>query len=792
MFRNYLKITFRSLWKNKVYVLINVIGMGAALAVCIVAYLNFKYNADFDAGHENEAEIYRVNFVRITNGYPVNNGSSPLPIGEAIRANVSEVDAVARFHPGGGNFRFGDELFRAGITAVDPEFFDMFTFNFTAGSRDGLKDKRTILISTHLVENHFPDTNPIGEVMTYISGEEKVDFVIGGVFERMPQNSSFRFSDSYVNYENFKDLFEEDVDDWSLFTTTMLSISNPATIPAIEKRLNDDYVEIQNSVKEDYKVNRYYLDPFVGMAQRAEREDMWNHWFNEALPVPAVFAPLIMAVFILLIACFNFMNTSIAMANRRLKEIGIRKVMGSMRRQLIFQFLGESILLVFFSLIVGILLSEILVPVYSEMWPFLDLDLNFIENSSFLMFAFILLLVTGILAGSYPAVYLSGFRPISILSGKFRFGRTGFFMKFLLGAQYMISLIAIISGVIFTQNARYQEEYDLGFDRDGIIFAPVFDEDEYNAFRAELTNNSKITGIAGTRHHASWSWYTDPIKFESSELDVDILDIGDEYLEIMGGKVVDGRNFIKDSQNDVENSVIINEELVRLFGWDDPIGKRIVVKDTIQLFVVGVVQDMYLRALWDPVKPMLLRYSKSDNYRMIVVNADVSNLTDVYKDMEAKWKVLFPNRLPNVNYMKDRMSESTLVNSNIRIIFVFLAVIAMLLSAAGLFSLVTLNIIKRMKEIGVRKVLGATISNIAFVVNRQFLVIIGIGAVIGSAVGFWLAGWLMQTIWTYYISPTATAVVVSVSILFVISLVTVGYKVYSAANANPVNTLRYE
>lgn len=778
--------------KNKLFVFINVFGLGVALACCIVAYLNWEYNVKFDTYHENADKIYRINFVRVTNGNPIKNGSCPLPLGHTIRESISQIDKVIRYYPADGNFKVGDELFNTWVAAVDPEFFEVFTVELVNGDKSLINDKRTIFISTKIREKHFPNIeNPVGEIITYINGEKRIEFRVGGVYKTPPLNTSF-FSEAFVHYDNAMDIRDWDENDWSIFNNTFVSVNNPEDVPVIEKQLQS-YIEIQNRAKEDYKVDHYYLDPFEGMAVRAEREDVWNHWFNNSLPTSAAIAPGIMAILILLIACFNFTNTSIAIANRRIKEIGIRKVMGSSKKQLIAQFLGENILLTLFALFVGLLIAAFLVPAYSAMWPFLDIKLSLTENIEFLGFLLLLLLFTGLVAGSYPAFYVSGFRPASILRGSVKFSGTNPFTRILLTLQYAISLLAIICGFIFAQNAEYQKNYDMGFNMESAILAHVKNENGFTAMRNELIGSSLIKDIAGSRHSVTSSWYADPIKFESSELDVSILDIGSNYLSTVGATILEGRGFIENSQNDVENSVIINEELVNTLNWEDPIGKRIVLRDTVELFVVGVVKNMYIDGeLWNPLEPMLLRYVTQKDFRKITVRANVEDILMVKELMEEKWKKIFPDELSEVEYMEDEKADAALVNYNIKVIFISLGVVALILSAIGLFSLVSLNIIKKMKEIGVRKVLGASISNIVKNISKEFIIILSISSVFGSVAAYLLVETFMSSIWTYYVPIGYIAFVISIFILFVVSAITIGGKVIRAASINPAYTLRDE
>lgn len=794
MIKNYLKTTFRSFAKNKTFVIINTLGMGIALACCIIAYLNQKFNDDFDVQHVKAENIYRVAFKRVINDYTHSVGLTPAPLAPNIRENFSNVGRAVRLYPSGGDFKVGDELFNAGVAAVEDGYFDMFTVPLVSGSYEALNDQRSILISDETADKYFEDGNALGETIIYYNNDKEVEFVVGGVFQKFPLNSSFGY-DAFVNYDNLKAIFEWEHDtDWASFSNTFVWLENPSAIPDIERQLNENYIEIQNQVKKDYAVNRYYLEPFEGMAQRAEREDIWSHWFQSALPVPAVIAPSVMAVLILLIACFNFTNTSIAIANRRIKEIGIRKVMGSSKKQMAFQFLSENVLLALIALIIALILCYFLVPAYSAMWEFLELEFDFAGNWGFYLFLIALLVLTGLVSGAYPAIYVSGLQPTSILKGTFKVGGTSRMTKSLLTIQYAISIIAIICGIVFTQNAKYQQDYDVGYDREGIVYTYIENEANFNMFRNTIDGNPDIESIAGSQHNIAWSWWSDPINYEGTDMDTDIMEVGYNYLDVVGATIKEGRNFTRDSETDVEQSIIINQTFANRLGWEgDVIGKRVVLRDSIQLFVVGVVKDLYLRALWEPIEPLMIRLSKPENYSFLTVSAKPGQEKAVKEFMDAKWKETFPDKLSSVRYLMEQdLAESNLVNENIKKMFIFLGLVAVLLSATGLFSMVTLNLIKRMKEIGVRKVLGAKIGNIAYVVNRQFMWILVIASILGSVGGYFLSDMLMGSIWAYYTEVTPVAIIGAFLLIVLVSSITVGQRVYSAATANPAQTLKDE
>ena len=793
MITHYTRSALRSFKKNRVFVLINILGLSTALACCIVAFLNWNFNQKFDTNHKNAAEIYRISYIRITNGEPIKNGNSPLPLGQTILQSIESIDQLARVYPTGGNFKFGQNLFRSSLAAVDPDFFMMFTFESLKGDLLSIKDKRTILISEELQQKHFPENpDPTGETLTYIDGEKKLDFKIGGVFKSPPQNSSFYGNDAYFNYENLFEIYDWDPNDWALFNSTFLRIKDPASIPSIESQLQT-YTEIQNKAKPDYKVNEFYLDPLPGMAIRAQKEPIWNHWYNPSLPTPAAVSPIIMAFLILLIACFNFTNTSIAISNRRIKEIGVRKVHGAQKKQLVTQFLFENLVLVFISLLVSLVISSWLVPQYSAMWVFLDISLNPVSDLDLLGFLVILLLFTAMVAGSYPAFYISSFQPSTIFRGTVKFSGTNPLTRILLTLQFSISLISLICGFVFLQNAQYQRDYDMGFIKETVLYANVKDESGFKVFKAELEKNPRVQELAGSRHSVSASWYTDPISYEGKEYDVDLMNIGHNYLNAIGAKIQVGRNFEENSISDSKNSVIVNQELVKLLDWKDPIGKRIKVKDSFDLTVIGVVQDMILSgALWNPVEPMLLRYSLPKEYRFVTVRTSISDLAGVKNDMDEIWKEYYPEELSTVRFMKDQGASSAEVNNNIKILFLFLAVIAVLLSSIGQFSLVTLNLKKRQKEIGVRKIVGASSMQITSRISREFLIILIIASVIGVFSGAFLSNLLLSSIWAYHVKVGLGVMLASITILFLIGAFTVGRKVYQASSINPAVFIQAE
>jgi hypothetical protein len=358
--------------------------------------------------------------------------------------------------------------------------------------------------------------------------------------------------------------------------------------------------------------------------------------------------------------------------------------------------------------------------------------------------------------------------------------------------QYSFSLIAVIFAFAFYGNSLYQRDFDIGIDQKGVIIAYVENQGEFETYRNALLQNKDIISVAGSKHSIFSSRYNDPVKFESKKLEVEIIDVGNDYVKTMGMEIIEGRDFVRDSETDRRESIIITKKFADSFGWDKAVGREILWMDTVKLYVVGVVKDVYTQGLWREMEPVMIRYTSPDQYTHVIVSGPAAKINAINKFMESEWKTIFPNRLYNGWHIDATMAEATSVNNNIVKIFGFMGVIALILSATGLFTLVSLNIIKKMKEIGVRKVLGASIANISRIINTEFVIILFISATLGSVASYFAVPLLMGSIWKYYQPATEVTFAISVGAMFALSAFAVGYKVFTAASMNPVNTLRDE
>lgn len=777
--------------KNKLFLIINVIGMGIAIACCIIGYFTYDYDATFDHVHKNRDHLYRVSAIRDFDNHLTRVGHVPLPLANVVSQTLKDVNQSSRFYHSWSNLKRENDLFESRLAYVDADFFSMFSFEFIVGDPKELKDKTTIFLTEKMAIRLFGSAQEAyGKTITQVYKTTLKELKIAGVFKDPNQNSSFYFREGYMNFENCKDEHTAYLeDDWKKETTLFLQINDASRVASVQRQLQP-FIENNNKAREDFIIKEFVLDSFVTMAHR-DRDEFSRAATWSAPPFSAVIGTAIMGSLILLIACFNLTNTAIAISSRRLKEIGIRKVMGSGRSQLIGQFIGETMFICLLALFAGLVFADILIEGWNRMWTFMQISPSYLDNTRFVIFLLGVLMLTGLLAGSYPAFYISKFEPISILKGKLKFGGTNSFTRILLGLQFAISLIAIVSAIAFVQNATYQENYDLGFDAKGSIVAWLNTPEEVETYTTALQANPEIISIAAAKSGIFSNRLHEPVKYKSKQVEVDIIDVGDHYLETMNLKLTEGRDFSKDSETDKRESIIISTKMAALFGLDSPLGKELLWKDSVKLYVVGVIKDVHTNGLWREMQPLMIRYSGRDNTQ-IVVNTKASNVSAINTFMESKWKELFPNRLYNGNMMASELDEVYDVNKNIITMYAFLGVIALVLSATGLFTLVSLNIIKRTKEIGIRKVLGASVANITRIINVEFFVILTIASVAGCILSYFAVDSLMRSIWGYYQATTTITFVLSVGVMFLVAIGVIGYKVYSAASMNPVNTLRDE
>jgi len=790
MLRNYLLVTLRNLYKNKVYALINILGLGIALSICIVAYFNHMFGYDFDRYHENFEEIYRVTSDRQMQDRDQEFGVIPLPLGPEIKKDLPAVSGAARFMGSYSPVKVGINTFNRRVSYVDADFLDIFTTEMVSGNSSAILDPNNVLISEEMATALYGKEEAIGKaIILFNDNNEEFTYTVAGVMKDLPQNSSFRI-DILSHIENFFTMWKMEDTNWEQFARLLfLQIPDPQSLPRVKAGL-DKYIGAQNKANESFTVTGFNLVPMELVNKRSR--DTWNNSLYPGLHPAAVLAPLVMALTMLLIASFNFANTAIASAGKRLMEIGIRKMAGGDRKQLLIQFLIENYIVCFLALLVGIAGASILVPAYGSMWEYMNLTLTFSQYPSFWVFLVILLLLTGFVAGAYPALYISSFRPLKILQSRTRMGKGGPLAKLLLGFQFSISVLSIVSGVIFSMNALYQEKVDLGYARKELMVVEIRPE-HFTSYYEAIVQHPKVISAAGTQQHIGFGWYKRTIEDEDKELEVNVMDVGPRYLQTMGLTVKDGRIFHPDRREaDRGVSIVVNQMMVDAFGWDNPVGKQVRMNDTIQFRIIGVVKDFFSGGMWTKIEPMMLKLPVQDNYYGVAVRADKQDLPEVLEFLRETWVKMIPNYPFEGMYQEDTLEEEKAINRSIKQLYIFLAIVATILSMIGLYTLISLSILNRTKEIGIRKVMGSPIPRIWIVLSKGFMINLTISSVIGCVGGYYLSLMMLDSIWDYWLDFNAGIYIYSVSIILVATFITITGKVYQAALQNPVTCLRYE
>ncbi|GHN01542.1 ABC transporter permease [Cytophagales bacterium WSM2-2] len=789
MLRNYFVIVWRNFSKNTIYMSLNALGMGIAIACCIVAYLSYKFNSSFDTSHLQFRSIYRVNSLRTSQNSRIVSASVPLPLGDLIRDNLSDVEEVVRYNPSFGNFRVGEEVFSTPIDYFDKNVFDVFSFKFLAGSPSAISDKTKIIISEGFAKRLFGREAALGKMIVRTDVNPAVTLEVGGVIEDPAANSSFN-SVAILSYQTYLDINSPERNNWKVRSTLFVQVKNRHRVKIVENSIST-YTKDNNQANPEFTIERFALDPLKGMAVRDDRQKRADKRTAFALPAAAVTGPSFMAIFILLIACFNFINTFLFMASARLKEIGVRKVLGGIRTSLIVQYMSEALLVCLVSMIAGLMIAKLLIPAYNQLWPFLKLKFDFVENTDVYIFLGFLLLLISIVSGSYPAFYISKFQPIQVLNGKQKFGNTGYLSHLLLTLQFAISAVGVISALAFYQNAKYQQYVDVGYNQKGVIFTPVATAQDFNVYKNLLGTNKKITSIGGAKDHMNVRPYgiRTSVKSADRESEVFIADVGDGYLKTCGIELKHGRDFLENSKTDYKESVIITENLAEQFGWAEPLGKELRVSDSVKYFVVGVIKDVLTHGLWEKPDPLVLRY-RPDKLRFLLVSVSTTDVQEVNDFMKSSWKKNFPNLLYKGELNDRELTTSTLVNTNIVKLFLFLGVVALTLSASGLFTSVSLTIIRKLKEVSIRKICGAPISNLIKVVCSKHVIILTIASTAGVFLARLLCRLLMNSLWEYYLPPNLGTFALAIAIIVLISFLTILFQMKGVVNLNPAKTLK--
>jgi putative ABC transport system permease protein len=794
MIKNYFRIAFRNLLKNQSYVIINTLGLGLALACCITAYLLLAYNIEFDSFHADEKveKVFKVHtYIKEKDGKIIQQIMSPMPLAPAIAQDITGVERFTRFINGGGFMRYGDKAFSEGMAFADSTFFDMFDFPFEKGNQKSFKDKYSIIISQKVAKKYFGDEDPVGKMMVMnFANQKEIEVMVGGVLKKVPLNNSFYF-DVMMRIENFLDINLLTIDDWKDWRdpAIFVSLASVQNAEAMTKQFKR-YVATRNEARKDANVDSYHLEPFK--ASFTQDEIRGGSQVNMRIGMAPLIIFTSMAILILLIACFNLTNTSIAMTGKRLKEVGVRKVVGATRAQVVSQFLFETVITILLALIAGYCLSKLIVPAFTTMWN-LSYGMEDLSGLNLVIALITLVFVASLLAGIYPALFNSKFKPVVLLKGNIRVKGTNMLTRILVAVQFALCVVLLLAGVMFIRNTAFHEAIKFGYDKDMVVTVNIQNENEFTAMESKILSNPKIMKVAVSDHNIGYSTYKFPVQIDTTKYEAQLIGVGKNYFETMGLKFAEGRPLNIDITSDMEGAIVVNQAFLVKTGITDPLEKVVTVHDK-KRHIVGVIEN-HIDNLYrskEP-EPFVFYMSEPKYYKLLLVRAEANDLGDTQKYLERTWKELFPTKPFESQFQNDIVLKDTKeTGANLEKIFLFLTVLGGLLSASGIFSLASLNIAKRTKEIGIRKTLGAKLSNIVALLNKEFVIILSISGVLGAVGGYFATDAMLAEIYAYHISVGMIPVILCALAIFAIGIITTSITILRAAKANPVDTLRNE
>lgn len=789
MLRNYFHVAWRSIIKNPLASFINIFGLAMAIGCGMVAYVFVEWNLDMNQFHEKKDRVFLATMMQNQGGDSQTQqfGGSPLPLSTVLEQDFPQVVGAASLVGQNVTVRYGDNVFNEFIWFSDEDYLNMMTFPLKWGTKEALRSNDQVILSEEMSIKYFGQHNPIGEIITmHFDDKHSLELTVGGVAEKFSDRSSFNFN-MLVNVSLLPRVNPEvQMDDWSdIIRATFVELQNPQDAAAVEQGMTS-YLATYNTVQDEWNATAFVLEPLETLYEHSN--DIRSSVTGSSDPLGRIVLS-VMALIIIVLASLNYINIAVSSASKRLKEIGVRKVVGANRSSVILQFLMENVLLTAFALIVGFVLAATLfVPGFDSLFP-TGMQFNFF-NARLWIFLLLLLLFLSFVSGIYPALVVSKFKPVSIFKGKLKLTGKSTFTKIFLTLQFALSLLAIVAGIVFVQNAKYQKNMDWGYDQEQRITVNVPNFQAYDQLRNELTQNPNILSVVGSSHQIGRSSSINVVEFPDQKLEVRRLDVGEEYPEAMGIRLKDGRYLDEHLQAD-KQAVLVNETFVKKMGWDNALGQQFRF-DSLQYTIVGVVEDFHYYNFWNEIDPVMMRLVPEEEYRYLTLETRPGKAAQTFEFVEQTWKKLFPNEAYR-SYFQDESFQDYFNNiTGHGKLFTFLAILTIMLSCMGLFGLVSLNVTARMKEFSIRKVLGAGLGEMVKQVNRQFAGVLIIATLLGAPASYFAIKNLLDIVYQYHMPMNTVSVILASAILILVALLTVSSLLRRVLIANPVDGLRDE
>jgi putative ABC transport system permease protein len=793
MIKNYFKIAWRTIQNNKLYSFINITGLSIGLAICMLITLFVKDEFSFDQFQQKKNSIYRL-VVNETSpeGQKSKFGITGMVHGPAFQEQLPELQSMVRFEGGKVNVKFKNEIFVQNTNYADSNFFEMFSSDFIEGSKHkALSDPHNIVISEDVAKRFFGDKKAVGQILAIEKDSTFENYTITAVTKKSPQNSSIQISLVMpFDYKNNGDKH------WINFhLNTFFTVAKGANIANVEKQMAAIYKTNAATdlaqAKKDWKYNNqlaFTLQPFLDM--HLSREYRAENGLKDSSNITLSVVLSGMALFILLIACINFINISISHSLKRAKEIGVRKVMGGQRKQLIMQFMSESFLLNTGAFLLAIILTNLLLPVFNN-FTSKSLAFSYLFDVKLIAIFFSIFLLTSFLAGFYPSLVISAYKPVQALSGKFRLSGKSLLLKTLIVFQFGLATFFIILAIIqYKQVNLFTTKY-LGYDDRNMVLINTGGSkaDKGALFINEIKKNKDILAVA-PRNFSGWMTDATIDNGEAMETDMNVVD--ENFLNTFGLKLKEGREFSKDYPADSTLSIMVNEAFVKAACWTNAIGQNVKVMNRDPYKVVGVIKDYHFSSLYQTVKPQIFTCNNHyGGYGSYYIKLSGNNVPEALDFVKATFKDVFPTKPFAYDFLSDINDKQYEKEFQMKQIVLWSAMLIIFISCMGLFGLSILTTEKRRKEIGVRKVLGASLSSIVQMLSFNFLKLVLLGFIIFAPLALYTGHSLLQN-YPYRINIGVSIFGLSLLALLSMSIITVSYHSLKAAIANPIKSLRTE
>jgi putative ABC transport system permease protein len=798
MFRNYFKVSWRNLLRDKSASLINIGGLSVGIAVVMLIGLWIYDELSFNKNFENYDRIAQVMQHTTANGNVYSDNSMPFPIGRELQTNY------------GSNFKHvvmanwqGDHILTAGEKSISENgiYMDvdgprMFSLKMLKGTRDGLKDPNSILLAASAAKSLFGEDDPLDKLLKI---DNKLSVKVTGIYEDLPFNSEFKKLDFispwdlYITSETWIKASSAKWNDNSF--QTFVQIGDHADFKTVDNNIiNSKYNRVDPADK------KYKFEVFLHPMRDWHLRSHWENGVKTGGSIENVWIFGLVGVFVLLLACINFMNLSTARSEKRAREVGIRKAIGSLKRQLIAQFYSESILVVIFAFVLSIGLVQLFLPWFNDVAA-KQMILPW-ANPVFWIAALVFIIFTGVIAGSYPALYLSSFQPIKVLKGTFRVGRFASLpRKILVVLQFSISLGLIIGTMIVYNQIQYTKKRPIGYDRNGLMMVQMKSPDFYGKFdllKDDLINSGAIQDLAESSTPITNAWsdnggFSWPGKDPGLDGNFKTNWVTHDFGKTVGWEFKEGRDFSRNFRTD-SSAIILNEAAVKFMGLKDPVGTIVQRNNGFSLKnyrVIGVIRDMIMESPYDPVKQNIF-FLDYENVNWIILKMNPNkNASESISKIEATFKKYIPSAPFDYKFVDLEFAAKFAAEERIRKLLTFFAGLALFISCLGLFGLASFVAEQRTKEIGVRKVLGATVFNLWKMLSKDFVLLVLVSLAIVTPVSYYsMQGWLLkypyrtEISWWIFVAAGLGGML--------ITLITVSYQAIRASIANPVKSLRSE